>query len=105
MMRKKTSGRKEEEKISLKVIRHVADVVRLNLRDEELKKFQHDLNDILIAFKILDEAKARCKPSFQALEIRDVVREDTVEVSWSQKKALSATQHREKGFFKGPKAV
>jgi len=98
-------NRRAKEKISIEIVKHVAELARLNLTDKEIKKFQKELNEILLAFKDLDDARANCKPSFQPIEMKNVVREDEVEESWNQEKALSQTKHKQDGFFKGPRAI
>lgn len=105
MPKRKSRMKVRREKISLETVKHVAKLARLELTEKEIKKFQHDLNDILLAFKDLDKAKPRCQPSFQPLPIRDVTREDMKEECLSQKDILANTKHKEKGFFKGPRAV
>ncbi len=94
-------------KITSDVVASVAKLARLELTGAEIKKFSKDLNDILLAFKDLDKApvKSSTKPSFQPLEIRDVLRSDAAEQSLTQEKALANARHRENGFFKGPRAV
>ncbi len=92
------------ERITADTVRHVAKIARLNLADSEVKRFQKELNDILDAFKVLDKCKAGA-PSFQPVEIKNVVSEDAKEECLSQKDALKNTKHREKGFFRGPRAV
>jgi aspartyl-tRNA(Asn)/glutamyl-tRNA(Gln) amidotransferase subunit C len=94
-----------KEKISLETVRHVAKLSRLELSEKELKKFQKDLDDILLAFKGLDKARPRCQASFQPLPIKDITRGDEVEKCLSQEEALANTKHKERGFFKGPRAV
>jgi len=94
----------KKELISIQTVEKVAKIARLNLTDNEKQKFQKDLNDILAAFKVLDEAKADEKPSFQPYDIKDVLREDKEEEPLGQK-ALDNTKHKEKGFIKGPKVV
>ena len=94
-----------KEKISLGTIKHVAKLSRIELTEKELKKFQKDLDDILLAFKELDKAKPKCQPSFQPLPIKDITREDKEEKCLSREDALANTKHKEKGFFKGPRAV
>jgi aspartyl-tRNA(Asn)/glutamyl-tRNA(Gln) amidotransferase subunit C len=96
---------KQKAKISLETLEHVARTARLDLTNEEKKKLQHDLSDILSAFRDLDKARPKCAPSFQPMEIKDVFRDDTEERCLTQEKALTNTKHKEKGFFKGPKAV
>lgn len=92
-------------RLSPEIVKHVARLARLDLTNKELKKFQKDLNDILAAFKDLDKAKPKCEPSFQPFQVSDVFREDEIESCLSQEKALLNTKHKEKGFFKGPRAV
>jgi aspartyl-tRNA(Asn)/glutamyl-tRNA(Gln) amidotransferase subunit C len=94
-----------KEKISLETIKHVAKLSKLELSEKELKRFQKDLDDILLAFKELDKAKPKCQPSFQPLPIKDVTREDKEMKCLSREEALANTKHKEKGFFKGPRAV
>lgn len=92
-------------KVTPDIVRKVAKIARLELSEAEVKKFSKDMNEILAAFKELDKAKANVEPSFQPLEIRDIVREDKQEAVLSQSEALANTKHKEKGFFKGPRAV
>ena len=93
------------KRINPSIVKHVAHLARLDLTDKELKKFKKDLNDILVAFKDLDKAKPKCEPSFQPFTISDVFREDESEPCLTQEKALANAKQKEKGFFKGPKAV
>jgi aspartyl/glutamyl-tRNA(Asn/Gln) amidotransferase C subunit len=92
------------KKISEETVEHVARIARLNLSSREVSRFQKDLNDILAAFKILDEAPD-AEPSFQPVHIENVFRDDLPEKCLPQEIALRNTKHKEKGFFKGPRAV
>ena len=92
------------KKITEETVRHVAKIARLELTKREVDKFQKDMNEILAAFKILDEAP-NADPSFQPVEIKNVFREDKIETCLPNEVALKNTKHKEKGFFKGPKAV
>ena len=92
------------ERISSETVRHIATIARLNITDSEVVRFQKELNDILDAFKVLDQC-GDVPPSFQPLEIKNVVSEDTPEQCLSQEESLRNTKHKEKGFFKGPRAV
>lgn len=92
------------KKITEETVAHVAKIARLNLTARETTKFQKDMNEILAAFKVLDEAP-NAEPSFQPVEIKNVFREDKIEPSLPQEVALKNTKHKEKGFFKGPRAV
>ncbi|MFH0832373.1 MAG: Asp-tRNA(Asn)/Glu-tRNA(Gln) amidotransferase subunit GatC [Candidatus Aenigmatarchaeota archaeon] len=99
--------KKKKEHISVDAVRHVAKLARLELSEAEVKKFSKDLNDILVAFKDLDAVKISksVQPSFQPLPIKDVLREDKVDECLTHEKAMANTKHKEKGFFKGPRAV
>ena len=102
--KRKPSAPLAKELISIETVEKVAKIARLNLTSDEKQRFQKDLNDILSAFKVLDEAKADEKPSFQPYDIKDVLREDKEEEPLGQK-ALDNTKHKEKGFIKGPRVV
>ena len=92
-------------KVTPDIVRKVAKAARLELTEAEIRKFSKDMNNILLAFKDLDKAKTDAKPAFQPLEIKDVLRDDTIEKCLSQEEALANTKHKENGFFKGPRAV
>jgi len=94
------------KKISTAMVKQVASIARLNLSSKEVNRMQKDLSEILAAFKDLDKLNVKqTKPSFQPLPIINVFREDSQEQYLTQDKALSNTEHKEKGFFKGPRAV
>ena len=96
----------QKKRISIETVMKVARIARLNLSDAEAKKLSKDLNDVLHAFRELDKANVKSvQPSFQPLLVKDVFREDVVEGSVSNETALKNTKHKEKGFFKGPRAV
>jgi len=90
-----------------KTVKKVAETARVSLTKTELKEISEDLNSILNAFKDLEHLKMgkNVKPSFQPLEIKDVTRKDKTEQGLTQEEALSNTRQKERGYFKGPKAV
>ncbi len=89
--------------IDEKTVRHVAKLARLELTEKEVKTFQKDMNNVLESFNVLSDVEA--EPSFQPMHMENVFRKDDVEKSLSQGEALLNTKHKEKGFFKGPKAI
>ena len=100
------SSRKSTKRISAETVTKVARIAHLYLTDDEVKKISKDLNDVLLAFKELDKAPTRSvDPSFQPLMVKDVFREDAIEECISNEEALKNTQHKERKFFKGPRAV
>lgn len=92
--------------INKQLIEHVAEVARLKLTNQEIEKFLPQLKEILEAFSKIDEIDTKnTEPSFQPVEIKNVWRADKPEPSLSQEEALKNTEHKQDGYFKGPKAV
>ena len=91
-------------KIDKELVNRVSGNARLKLSEEEIEKFAKQLEDILEAFKSLDEVSVeKVKPSFHPQEISDIYREDKAEkFDWDP---LANTKHKEKKYFKGPKIV
>jgi len=93
-------------KVDKELIKKVASVARLELTDEEEKLFLEDFKEILEAFSKIDEVDTKDEePAFHAVEIKDRLRDDAVEKSLSQEEALSNTEHKKDGYFKGPRAI
>jgi aspartyl-tRNA(Asn)/glutamyl-tRNA(Gln) amidotransferase subunit C len=92
--------------IDRKLLEHVAEVARLKLTEEEVKKFLPQLKESLEFFSQLQEVDTDgIKPSFQPVELKNAMREDKEEKCLSQDDALSLTEHKKGGYFKGPRAV
>jgi aspartyl-tRNA(Asn)/glutamyl-tRNA(Gln) amidotransferase subunit C len=92
--------------VTRQTVEHVAAVARLDLTEKELKKLEQDLNSILAAFKILDKAPVKgVEASYHPIPVFDVMREDNIEKGFTPEQALGNTDHKERGFFKGPKAI
>ncbi|MFH1586308.1 MAG: Asp-tRNA(Asn)/Glu-tRNA(Gln) amidotransferase subunit GatC [Candidatus Diapherotrites archaeon] len=92
--------------VDKELLLRVAKNARLELTDKEIKKFLPELKEILESFSKLDEVDvSKEKPSFQPIELKNVMREDKVEKCLTQEEALSLTQHKKDGYFKGPKVV
>jgi len=90
--------------VSEDVIRHVAKIARLDLNDEEVKEFTKQIDDVLEAFRKIEEVNTKnVDSSFQPLEIKNVWREDEVcEWEWEP---LGNADNKEDDYFKGPRAV
>ena len=92
--------------VDRKFLEHVAEVARVKLNDEEIKKFLPQLKEILEFFSQLKDINTdNVKPSFQPVELKNIMREDKEEQCLSQDDALSLTEHKKDGYFKGPRAV
>ena len=89
-----------------KTIRKVAKIARLELTDKEIATYSKDLKDILKAFRVIDKVPTKdVKPTFQPVDVKNVMRKDIVEPSLTQEEALTNAKQKEQGYFKGPKAV
>ena len=87
-------------------IKHISNLIRINLTEQEIEEFLPQLKEILEYFDKIDELQTdSIKPSFLPIEIEMGLREDKIEKSLSAKKALSNTDHKENNFFKSPKVL
>ncbi|WP_276301035.1 Asp-tRNA(Asn)/Glu-tRNA(Gln) amidotransferase subunit GatC [Halorussus lipolyticus] len=79
-------------------VRHVADLARVGLDDDEVERFTDQFADILDYFETLEEVPEVERES----DLVNVMREDEVRDSLSQEDALSNAPETEDGYFKGP---
>jgi aspartyl-tRNA(Asn)/glutamyl-tRNA(Gln) amidotransferase subunit C len=93
-------------KIDKDLIRNVGNVARLNLDEKEVDEFVIELKEVLENFSLIDECDtSKVEPSFQPVELKNVMREDKVVPGLSQEEALSNSKDKKDGYFKGPRAV
>ena len=93
-------------KIDKELIKHVAQVARLNLTDKKTENFSKELKEIIGFFSKLEKVDTTdIDVSLQAIELKNNLREDKEEKSFTQKEVLSLTEHIKEGYFKGPKAI
>ncbi len=93
-------------KIDEELLQSVARVARLTLSKEDIKKFLPQLKEVLDAFSEISKVDTKdTKPSFQPVVLKNHLREDNVHECLSQEQALSLTEHKKDGYFKGPKVV
>ena len=93
-------------KINKELIEHVAGLARLKLTEKEIEKFSKELKEVIEAFSKLDKVDTKgIGASLQPVELRNMLREDKEEKSFTQEQVLSLTDHKKDGYFKGPKAV
>ena len=92
--------------VDRKLLEHVAEVARIKLSEEEIKKFLPQLKEALEFFEKLKEINTdNIQPSFQPVKLRNAMRDDKEEKCLPQDEALSLTEHKKDGYFKGPRAV
>ncbi|MBI4452051.1 Asp-tRNA(Asn)/Glu-tRNA(Gln) amidotransferase subunit GatC [Candidatus Woesearchaeota archaeon] len=92
--------------IDRKLLEHVAEVARLKLTEKETERFLPQMKELLEYFSQLKDIDTdNIKPSFQPVEMKNAMREDNEKECLSQDDALSLTEHKKDGYFKGPRAV
>ena len=95
-----------KQKIDAELLARVAKNARISLTESESRKFLKEMQEILNAFSKIDEVNVeKTKPSFQPVELKNVMRDDSARKCLTQEEALSNTKHKEKGYFKGPRVV
>ena len=70
----------KDKKISLKEVEHIAELARIELTEEEKKKFSDELSDVLSYVEQLQEVDTKnVEPVSQVTGLVNVVREDVAE--------------------------
>jgi aspartyl-tRNA(Asn)/glutamyl-tRNA(Gln) amidotransferase subunit C len=88
-----------DQSVSPEEVRHVAELARIGLNEEEVEQFTEQFGEILEAFETLDEV-----PETEAeTDLENVLRADEVGESLDQEEALRNAPHTEDGYFKGPR--
>lgn len=84
---------------------HVAELAKIELREEEIEKFARDFKKILEFFDKLDEIDPDVPPTYHVLPLKNVFRKDEPKESLPRELVLMNAKHKEEGYFKGPKVV
>ena len=87
-----------ETPVDAEEVRHVADLARIDLDDEEVDQFAVQFADILSYFDALDDVP-EVDPE---ADLVNVMREDEVRDGLTQAEALGNAPETEDGYFKGP---
>ena len=87
-------------------IQKIADLARLNLKPEEKKKLEKDLESILGYVRKLESLNTQnVEPTSHVLDIENVFRPDEIHPSDVRDNALKHAPQTEGKFFKVPKVV
>jgi len=97
-------------KITEDEVRYVADLANLRLTEDEVRRFQHDLDEILTHVDKLKELDTeQVAPMAQVLyETEDetsTLRRGRVHVTLGQEAALANAPRAAAGYFKVPKVI
>lgn len=87
-------------------VEHVAHLARLGLTEEELARFEGQLNHILDQYAILGTLDTeRIPPTAQVIELENILREDAVAESLPVEAALSNAPERHGDHFVVPPII
>jgi aspartyl-tRNA(Asn)/glutamyl-tRNA(Gln) amidotransferase subunit C len=92
--------------ITLEDVEYVANLARLELSEEEKKRFKKELNNIIRYIDQLNELDTENVPiTSQVIFLQNVLREDEVLPSLSPDEALANAPEKKDGFFKVPRVI
>jgi aspartyl-tRNA(Asn)/glutamyl-tRNA(Gln) amidotransferase subunit C len=93
-------------KLSREEVKHIAMLSRLELKEEEIEKFQEQLSKILDFVEKLNELNTDgIDPKFQIIPPQNVLREDVPGVSLPPEKTFRNAPETDGKFFIVPKVV
>lgn len=88
-----------EEELDADDVKHVAQLARVNVTDEEAEDFVDEFNDVLGYFETLDDVPDDVEAED---DYRNVMRADEPRPSLPQDEALRNADEKEDGYFVGP---
>ncbi len=93
-------------KISKEIAMHVAELSRLEFKEDELEKFTAQLGNILGYMEKLNELDtSHIEPTFNVLGLSTPLRDDVVKPCLSLNEALENAPQKEESFFAVPKFI
>jgi aspartyl-tRNA(Asn)/glutamyl-tRNA(Gln) amidotransferase subunit C len=93
-------------KITRELVLHIAELAHLKLKEEEIEKFQKELNQILEYVDKLNELDtSEVEPLSHPLPVINVMREDKLQKSVEREEALKNAPDSTEEFFKVPKVI
>lgn len=89
--------------IDTKTVKHVAQLVRLGISEEEAEKFSTQFSSIIEYFKMLNEVDTEnVVPASDVANAENVLREDVVKPSMDREEFLKNAPQSERGYVKVP---
>ena len=90
-------------RITKEEVRHVANLARLSLNEEEIDLFTKQLDDIITYAEQLNELNTEhIEPTSHVLDLKNVLREDKARTWISRDEALANAPDQENGQVKVP---
>jgi len=89
--------------IDTKTVKHVANLVRLGISEEEAEKFSPQFSSIIDYFNMLNEVDTdNIPPASDITNNTNVLREDIAKPSMSREEFLKNAPQSERGYIKVP---
>lgn len=89
--------------IDTKTVKHVANLVRLGISDDEAQKFSGQFSSIIDYFNMLNEVDTEnVIPASDIANAENVLREDEVKPSMNREEFLKNAPQSERGYVKVP---
>lgn len=93
-------------KISKEMVRHIAMLSRLELKEEEIELYQDQLSRILDYVEKLNQVDtSEVEPTSHVLSLNNVFREDKVKATLTREEALRNAPDGTDKFFRVPKII
>ena len=88
-------------KLTRDEVLHIARLARLGLTEDEVDRFQEQLSNLLEHFETLQQVDtSNVSPTAQAINLQNVMRDDTVAPSLSADEVLANAPRQEGDFFR-----
>lgn len=92
--------KKVKSVLSIDEVKHVAKLAKLNLSNDDIKKFQKQLTEIVEFVGKLQEVDTKdIEPTSQVTGLENVFREDIIKSSLSQTDVLANAPRKHNGYF------
>lgn len=92
--------------VSKEDVKHIANLSKLNLTEEELEKYTTELSDIVnFANELSNIDVEGIKPTAHILDIKNVFRKDEMKPSYDREEILKNAPSKDAGCVSVPKVV
>ena len=89
------------KKISNEEVRHIAQLARLGVTDDDVERFSNQLSNILEAFEVLQHIDTSdVEPTSHSVAVSNVLRDDVVTPSLPPSEVLQNAPNEEDGCFR-----
>jgi aspartyl-tRNA(Asn)/glutamyl-tRNA(Gln) amidotransferase subunit C len=90
--------------ITKEEVEHIGWLARIEIDELEADTYAAQLNSVLDYFGQLDEIDTdNVLPTYHVVDVANVFREDVVVESLLQDTVLENTEHKQEGYFRGPR--